>query len=240
MEILNLNIESKFINKKQEVNVLIPTNYNQDTKCLMLLHGLGGDHNHYFDKSDIKKIAEDNNLVVILPNGDRAFYGYTKDNKDYVSFIQLEVWNEVAKRLSINLEQIDKYISGISMGGYGAFLIGLNYPEFYRGISSLSGSLDIISRDNEKRLDSRFAEEWNSLFGDVMSEKMDLFNLIKPFSGRIFIMCGNEDYLFNYNQKFVNALMDNKVDFIFETKQGEHNWEFFKPNLKKTIETIIN
>ena len=56
---------------------------------------------------------------------------------------------------NISRDPKDRYIAGMSMGGYGAFYAALNNPSMYNTAFSYSGLLNILERyDNPQGIDT--------------------------------------------------------------------------------------
>ena len=144
-------------------------------------------------------------------------------------------------------EREDTLIGGISMGGYGALLNGLRYPETFGHIVAISSAL--ITADVERRADTGsdgFSRGYfESLFGDlskVRGSKHDpwaaaeaLRGSGKPLPG-IYQAVGTEDFLYPVNREF-KALMEKLSwpDYTYEEGPGGHVPEFTNPHLDRGI-----
>ncbi|MBL0701616.1 MAG: prolyl oligopeptidase family serine peptidase [Spiroplasma sp.] len=226
------------------MNILAPITDEKTmkkAKVIVLLHGYSGNHNSYLKDTNIFEIAKKNNLIVIMPDADNSFYCNHLDGSNYFDYINDEIFEVASKTLNRNLEKHDMYIIGISMGGYGALSIGLQTPNRFKGIGSISGSVDIMSRDVDKRInESELAEEWKAMFGKKISSKNDIFLKLKnaPLP-KLYLCCGDDDYLLSYNLKLIKKLKKLKIEHTYEQDPGEHNWDYFSQHLETALTELV-
>lgn len=237
MSKIYLSFDSKYTKKNQQLQVIMPRG---DVKyIIMLLHGLGGNENTIATEIDLSSLSDQYNISFVLPNGDRSFYTLIGDNLDYYRYIKEEVWEYVQTLYPQPLEHYVKIIGGLSMGGYGAWMQTLDTDDFYQGLILISPSLDIISRDPIKRASDEYRDEWIAMFSDKLAPQYDLFQYQLNRNIKYYIACGQEDYLLEATTKFVNHLQVNNLHLQVNIEPGEHNKEFFYPQLEKGIKTMI-
>ena len=92
-------------------------------------------------------------MIFVIPasgyNGESWYTNFFKDKKHkYEDYFMGDLYNEV-KKLSPN-GKIG--IAGFSMGGYGAFKIGLHNPEKFDVIASFSGAVSLIRMSVNRRV----------------------------------------------------------------------------------------
>lgn len=220
MKIKNIKLESKILNNIKSIVIVEPDFIDENTNVMILLHGLGGNENDFYNNTDLKSFCDKYNVVFICPEANDSWYVH-----DYYNYINEEVY-EIAKTYSNTI-----IISGFSMGGYGAMYIGLT-NEKYAAIGSISGSIDIVTRDQEKRNDANVYESWVELFGEKLDPKFNLFQYINE-NKFMYITIGNNDHLLNSNQNFKNNITHKK--YIYKESEGVHSWDY----VKKEIEPMI-
>lgn len=238
MSYINISFTSTCCHKEQEIVLIMPQN---PVKTIMvLLHGLGGNAHTIPTKLNLQRLSDQYNCAFICPNGDRSFYTYLIDGRDYYSYLHEEMWEYLTPFFDQDLHTYHKFIGGISMGGYGAWLQTLFSDDFYEGLILISPSLDIVDRDRIKRRDPELCEEWCAMFGPKLDVKHDLFRFPINHHCQYYIACGNEDYLLSASKKFVQHLTTNKISYHFETGKGSHNKDFFYHYLKRGIKYMLN
>ncbi|MBQ3184972.1 MAG: hypothetical protein IJB54_03180, partial [Firmicutes bacterium] len=138
---MNTGINIIFPERSNDVDPL----FTDEPKVLYLLHGLSGNEDEWTRFSKIEYYAKKYNFIIIMPRVDRSFYCNTTYKLNYFDYIADELPQIIGKWFRINTARENTFISGESMGGYGAVKIGLSRPEKYAGIGALSGVLDYES-----------------------------------------------------------------------------------------------
>ena len=114
-------------------------------------------------------------------------------------------------------------ITGLSMGGHGAFWIGGKYPDIFGAIGSMSGGLDLRPFPVNWNLTEHLgnAKDNQKLWNDytVMTH---LERFVKNDYAIIFD-CGSEDFFYDVNVKMHEALLEKKVPHDFISRPGAHN-----------------
>ncbi|WP_307592388.1 alpha/beta hydrolase [Paenibacillus wynnii] len=213
---------------------------------LYLLHGLSADHTDWMRHSFIERYAEEKGIAVVMPSVGRSYYTDMKYGSDYFTFLSDELPTVVRALFPISDRREDTFVAGMSMGGYGAFKLGLTFPERYAAAASLSGGLDTVSRmSGPNNLQPR---ELTAIFGevsDIKGSSNDLFYLLerlKEYDGNIpmfYQCCGTEDFLYADNQTFRKHALDSGIiEVTYSDGQGEHNWEYWDPKIKDVIDWL--
>ncbi len=108
---------------------------------------------------DVCKVAEKNGCLLLIPYGRR--------NTDFQGIGEVDVFRSIAEmrqHYSIDPERI--YLTGVSMGGMGAWTIGLRYPGFFAAVTPISGQTDMFrwwGWDPQKMPPfKRFLVEWDN------------------------------------------------------------------------------
>ena len=259
MAFLQINLFSKKLMRTVPVNVILPIDKLTDDnaedkdknfKTLYLLHGALGNYTDWISNTRIMRLAEENDLAVVMPSGDNAFYiDQPKTNNYYGEFIGEELVELTRRMFPLSCRREDTFIGGLSMGGYGAMRNGLKYNNTFGYIVSLSGLLlieDIVDSTNDVDSFIQRRDYVESCFGNldkVLNSDKNPQYLIKQLKKannkdipKIYMACGTEDPMFDNNQNFSTFLKSNNVNATFEVASGNHNWEFWD----KYIENAIN
>ncbi len=256
MALVQASFMSECLTRQVSFNVLLPTDRFGPTmpqegpiKTLYLLHGVTGSSQFWLTTSALGSISAQYNLAIVMPDGENHFY---TDDDAWFGF----KWGEyVAKELveytrnifPISDRREDTLIGGVSMGGYGAILNGMQYPETFGHIVAISSAL--ITGDVERRADTGsdgFSRGYfESLFGDLSKVRGGphdpraaaeaLRNSGRPLP-QVYQAVGTEDFLYPVNQDF-RALMEKLdwPDYTYEEGPGGHVPDFTQPHLLKGI-----
>ncbi len=237
-----MRVEITFFSQtiKQNVNVIVeyPNNREKLVEAVWLFPGLGSAKENMISSPEFKQIINDNNLFAIAVDGYRSFYQNMEHGYRYFDLISCEITAEI--KALFNVEFKSESIIGISMGGYGALYHALNQPKRFTNVASISGSLNIVRRDNDKRKKMDFIhEEWKLIFGNELAQDKDLFSYdAKLYPAKIILTCGNEDHLFADNVLYYEHLKQIGVDVKFIKMSGVHEWNVFYAALKQMYKGI--
>jgi len=215
-------------------------------RTLYLLHGHSDDHTAWQRWTSIERYVEGLNLAVVMPAVHLSFYNDMAHGGKYWQFISEEVPMLVRDMYSLSSKREDNFVAGLSMGGYGAFKLALNYPERFAAAASLSGAVDLSEVVRVKKEDpdnKAWIEEMRTVFGDlskVPGSKHDLFALAKkavkaPVKPRLYQCCGTEDDLHPDNVRFRDAVRRLPLDLTYEEGPGEHNWAYWDKMIQHVL-----
>jgi S-formylglutathione hydrolase FrmB len=127
-------LESQALGGRARFHVLLPTGYDSTGSypVLWLLHGLGGDDSTWLRHSEVERYTLRYPMIVVLPAAHHSFYVNSPvvPNAGYETFITQELHAAVAQRFAVDTSR--EAIAGASMGGYGAAVLALRYPDRYR------------------------------------------------------------------------------------------------------------
>lgn len=256
-----MNLFSQTLMRTVPVNVILPADKmvfpgtpareDKPYKTLYLLHGVFGNYTDWVSGTRIQRFAEENDLVVVMPSGDNAFYvDQPKGNNFYGEFIGRELVELTRKMFHLSAKREDTFIGGLSMGGYGALRNGLKYHETFGKIISLSGALlidEMPKRTNDGPIFIHNRDYAESCFGDLdqlLTSDMNPKYLIETLKKQgvelpnIYMACGDQDFLLDANKEFVSFLEDNNIEVTFEIGPGDHEWDFWDTYIKKSIEWL--
>lgn len=259
-----VNFISQSLGRNVPVNVILPTDKmyfpgmaarpeGKPYKTLYLLHGVLGNYTDWINGTRIQRWAEENELAVVMPSGDNAFYVDQPWNCNYYSrFIGEELVNFTRKTFPLSHQREDTYIAGLSMGGYGALYNGLKYHETFGYIGALSSALVVNETMLQRPMEHPFFIETKtyaqSCFGHdleaALKSDVNLKVLVerliksKVQIPKIFMACGLADSLLGVNEDFADFLKKKTVDVCFETAPGAHEWDFWDTYIKKIIDWL--
>lgn len=258
MAFLQVNLMSEALLRTVQVNVVLPVDKlrfpgtpareEKPYKTLYLLHGILGSSVDWVNGTRIQRYADENDLVVVMPSGDNAFYvDQPASHNLYGEFIGKELVELTRKMFPLSRKREDTFIGGLSMGGYGAMRNGLKYSDTFGYIVSLSGALlidDMPERTNESPMFMERRDYAESVFGNLdellESDKNPKW-LIKQLKKegksipKIYMACGVDDMLLEENRSMHAFLQDNGVDVTYEEGPGSHEWDFWDTYIKKAI-----
>lgn len=244
MAFMECGIYSHILGREVSVNIIMPHATKQfgtgrDIKrvpVLYLLHGLTENHSTWCRKSSVERYVAGKRLAVVMPDGGRGFYTDTRSGAAWFTFLTEELPEAVCSMLNVSDKRCDTFIAGLSMGGYGAFKAALTRPDLYSCAASFSGCVDIHT---VLEAGAGMAET-ASVFGSSPDSGCDLRVLAKNCADMpaLYQSCGTKDFLYEDNIKFRDFIKDIAPDYTFDEGEYDHCWDFWDPQLKKTIEWL--
>ena len=244
MDLLNITLNSQILSRMIPINVFCPEHSNG--KWLLLLHGYGGNEHEWIEKSNILSLARKYRLTIVAPGcGD----GYYEDTQEPVGrFLGEELPTFLRKRFRVSDKREDSFIAGVSMGGFGALLLGSRYSQVFGKIACLSGAFIIhdVVIGNPGVLGNADVNYFRHVFGDFETlEKSDrdpleqarraiAENRMSP----VYLLCGDRDVLFRCNQRIALELSHLGVPVVSQTESGGHYWDFWNRHLESAIQWL--
>lgn len=253
--LLNCRFYSPMLRRNTQVNVILPTPGEEDApvpkdvKVLYLLHGMHGDANSWLHSSNIERYADKAGIAVVMPSVNNSFYQDMVHGERFFSFMTEELPKFVQGLFPVSRKREDTYIAGLSMGGYGAYYIGLSQPEKYAAIASFSGALDVGFRYTPlavKNAPLPFYVE--DCFGDpatIAGSDRDVFQLYEKTAEkgkvpRLYQSCGTADFLYGMNVAANKALTKLGADITWREAPGvEHEWDFWDSEIRWLLENWL-
>ncbi len=173
-------------------------------------------------------------MILVMPSdglwGDGSGY-MAHDGCDFEKWIAEDVPATVMENIPQASEKSKQFISGLSMGGFGALKIGSKYAKQYAGISAHSA----ITEVSQMKL---FVEEPLEAYSQTDKGHESVFTGIienKAILPPLRFDCGNSDELISYNRKLHEELENEGIKHIYEEFEGGHQWEYWQKHLDDTL-----
>lgn len=227
---IQCNFISYTLKRTVDVTVIIPTVtipeslgpdecqhvYKEKFPVLYLLHGFGNNHAQWGGYTNIELYAEERNIAVVMFSGENKMYINTGQD-DFVTFIQKELPEFITNMFPVSTKKEDTFIAGLSMGGFGALYHGLLRPDLYAAIGAFSPGIAIEG------------------------VPVNLFDTLKEAKEipELYITCGEEDFLYKDNLKFVEALKEKGVDHTWlSVPDFTHEWRFWGQSVEEFLDWL--
>lgn len=260
----SLELNSKILSYGVKYSVYLPDDYdisNRSYPVIYLLHGYTDDETSWIQFGEIDRIMDEgirsgeySPSIIIMPDAKLSWYCNNLENRDFWRdmFIN-EFIPTIEKKFRIKSKKEFRAIVGISMGGFGALSIALNYPDIFSACVPLSAALftdeEII---NMSEVDySRFQ---NFCGKDIKGKnrinlkwkEINPFNLIekipvqKANSIRFYFDCGDKDNLIKGNMFMHLKMQELKIGHEFRVRNGTHGWIYWRSSMPEVLKFISN
>lgn len=226
------------------VYIVLPHDSSMEVKpykVLYLLHGGAGNAQDWARYTSIERYAEENNIAVVMPEvGGSSFYADMVYGYNYYTYLTEELPMVLNSYLPISNKREDRFVAGLSMGGYGAFKWAFDKPEFFSAAGNFSGfsfTDEIFNEDNGPF--SKIAKQgengicnlaWGS-YENMIGTKNDTRymvsnaienNLSLP---RMYAAIGTEDFSYEHGQRYLEYMRSKGIDVEYEEMPGAHEWK---------------
>lgn len=261
MAFLQVAHKSEILKMEQAFSVILPQIGLKDTekkkeieehgfKTLFLLHGLSDDHSIWMRRTSIERYALEYGIAVVMPSVNRSFYADMKQGLPYYSYMAEELPHVVRSYFPLSKRREDNYIAGLSMGGYGAFMIALRNPGMFAAAGSFSGVVDIApvyTHTSDAHEDIRYLLK--QVFGSRQDYVNSDYNTIAMMEKhrkagvelpRLYQCCGTEDFLYPVNTIFRRAAKKLGVALTYEEGPGAHEWGYWDASVQRFLEWLFN
>ncbi|WP_339923694.1 alpha/beta hydrolase family protein [uncultured Cyclobacterium sp.] len=232
-------VESESMSKSIANIVILPDSYATQKKSfpvLYLLHGAGGDHTNWVSKVPaIKEYADQFNLIIVCPDGNATswYFDSPVDEKmRYETYLSKELTGAIDKTYNTIMEKSGRAITGLSMGGHGAFYLAFRHQDIWGAAGSMSGGVDIRP----------FPKNWdlNKRLGDYAEHKenwenntvINMVHLLKGDDLKLLFDCGIDDFFYDANKRLHAKLVERNIPHNYTERPGGHSWDYWANSIK--------
>lgn len=245
MALLHCELYSRMLRMPASVSVILPhdiTLRKEPAKVLYLLHGRSHNYSVWQRYTSLERYCESYHAAVIMPEANRSFYTDMAEGVSYFSYITEELPDLCQAMFGVSARPEDRFIAGMSMGGYGCLKAALSRPDFYAGCASMSPVTNIRKRVEETPDDDPKKQEFRGIFGPDLNipESDDLYALASrhqhaPRRPDFYFLCGTEDHLLPEARKFQKHLRKLGYSVADEEWAGAHDWIFWDTAIEKVL-----
>jgi S-formylglutathione hydrolase FrmB len=258
-----LIINSKILGKEVKYTIYLPYDYETSSRyypIVYMLHGYTDNDMAWMQFGESHMIADDAiskreipAMILAMPDAGVSWYINNYDNSvRYEDFFITEFIPYIEKNYRVRTEKRFRGIGGLSMGGFGSLLYTLKHPDLFTGCAAFSSALftddEIIatSDDNYKNLNA-------GLYGPDLKGKDRITphlmannplyivkNIDKKLLNRtrLYIDCGDDDFLYKGNSAFHVLLRDLKIAHEYRVRDGAHQWSYWRSGLLDGLKYI--
>jgi len=252
------SMASKILGHPVQYCVILPPSYDssrQSYPVLYFLHGLGSNSEILINSGGMdlindlwsqKQIGE---FLIVTPDAGRSFYINSRDGKvRYEDFFIHEFIPYIEKRYRVLADREHRGVSGVSMGGYGAFRFAFRYPQLFGSMSAHSAALlatlpTVNSSDYQgailnRILGSAFGSPPDPAYWKQNNPFTIVGNGARSAGLKIYFDCGTEDdYGFDAGAKSFHELLDSRhISNEFHLYPGGHDWNYVAEHFPASLE----
>lgn len=247
-QILTDSLYSHILKDKREYNIYLPKSYSTDTirkyPILYLLHGLDDTNKGWTERGHVKDVMDQLvaseevcEMIIVTPNAGGninkgSWNGYfDMPGWRYETFFFSEFLPYIEKSYRIIGDKRHRAIAGLSMGGGGAIAYGQKHSNMFGIVYAMSALMTSpeIKKTEKDSIKKRILLYKSVYENDCIRyvEESDDMRKNELCSIKWFIDCGDDDFLFDSNIKFVQAMNRAKIPLELRVRDGGHTWEYW-------------
>jgi len=232
------SIHSTILGRTMHFRVYVPAQRSVHSPLLLLLHGYGGSYSDWSDFGALGPLLDTLPVIVAMPQADNSWYidAVSAPGARYETYLVQEFLPAVLARYGSDSGSVG--IAGVSMGGYGALVLGLRHPDVFRFVGALSASLDIPLRipDLEQNGRAGLRPSLQYAFGTDSSAWIPFspFHLIRAADPArvpyLYLANGIQDEFHNrmeYYRTFLQLLWMHNIPYEYHETPGKHDWLYW-------------
>lgn len=238
---------SEALGMMTKITAILPSELHQGIprrgktyRSLYLLDGAGGSCENPLRDLGLARLSEEkySDLIIIVPEGNFSFWtDYVLEYQyahQYYTYATDELIEIVRTLFPVSDKVEDTAIYGVSMGGWGAWLCGLNNPQTYGHVGAQSGMVDMQwAIDVRPFMLTKHRRQFGSDL-NISGGRYDLYAVTERLNEekrkgnqvpRIYQGWGEEDYLLVPNENMSAHLK--RLPFLDYTAvkiPGPHGW----------------
>ena len=229
----DVQFHSASLQRDMPYRAILPANlpHNQKLPVIYLLHGGGGGYRDWSNYSDVARFSEQG-FVLIMPEGSSSYYMNAAERSQdrYEDYLTHDLIADVESRFPAWGGREHRAIVGVSMGGFGALVLGLKHPHLFAFAGGMSSALDVPSRPfalrrmGQYRAHARIFGPWGSESRRA-NNPYHLAESVDPTTAPyLYLTCGEQEGLLAANQRFAALLRKHGFKFEFHPGPGGHDW----------------
>ena len=242
MSLVHVHFRSRVLIRDTAFSAIVPDDAPPPWPVTYLLHGLSDDHTKWQRMTAVERLAQRHGLMIVMPDGGRGGYANNVRGPRWFDYLVEDVIGGVERHFRVRTDRGGRSVGGLSMGGYGAMLLGLRRPDLFGSVVSHSGALlwgRVAARDYRGGLHDR---EYEDVFGpEPAGGENDLLALAKGRAEEgvqlpaMRLDCGRDDYILRYTTEVHRGLEALGVPHEFELFDGGHAWDYWSARLPEAL-----
>jgi len=252
-----VHFSSASLGDERTMLVMLPLDYDTSVSrypTLYLLHGYDADITDWARGTNLSAYATRHHLIIVTPDASRSWYVNSVGNPKakFDDYIVKDVIEYMDVHFRTIPEPFARAIAGVSMGGFGAMLLGLEHHDMFAAIGSFSGALAAAHHEppplpaNATEADRKARQENLALGGPFGSKEhmdRDPFELAARIPVEevpvLFIVCGGEDGNAEDTHAFLALLAKRRIPYEYrEISPRGHDWRIWNEEIPVFLDKL--
>ncbi len=258
-----LTIESQILDQPIGYTIYLPDDYETSVRSypvVYLLHGSRADATSWVSYGEAHLSADEliaartiPPMILVMPDGGNSRYINNYDcSLCYEDFFFQEFMPAIESKYRIKSEKWFRGILGLSMGGYGALVYALKYPEVFSTCVAFSPSIYtdemIIRMTDAEWASNRASAHGYGLTG--VDRLTDHYKSYDPFrlaeatdperfkTLQLYLDCGDQDFRNEGVALFHIRLRQLNIAHQYRVRAGGHTWSYWRSGFAAAMQFI--
>jgi S-formylglutathione hydrolase FrmB len=241
-----VRVPSPSLGREQVATILLPASYGTSQRrypVLYLLHGGGQDHTVFATRGWFRALASRDMIVVTPSAGDSWYVNSVADpSAKYEDFVVKDLVAYVDREYRTLASGHGRAIAGVSMGAWGAMMLGLKHHQIFGAIGAMSAPFGISRQDPNMDMTSRTQQRFGAPETPERRER-DPGTLAATIPAEsvpfLYLACGNQDIFVADNRRFVERLTARKIPYEYrELSPFGHSWDVWDGQLVTFVDVM--
>lgn len=231
-----LTVASERIPAPMKVTVILPdiAANSRNLPVVYMLNGYGGGYRDWGKiRPNIGEYADRYGMVFVMPSGMDSWYWDAPANPkmQMESFFVKDLVPHIDSVLPVSRDRRLRAITGLSMGGHGAYWLGMRHPDIWGNIGSMSGGVDIRPFEGRWKMAAALGPKEGN--GQVWDDHTVIthVDLLKKNGQNLTFDCGVDDFFHQVNENFHKELVKAGVPHDYTSRPGKHNWDYWRNSI---------
>ncbi len=247
MSIYTFSLPSERLGFPLECCVTVPT-AGAEIPPLWHLHGANSASGEWFTQTSLERYIAARKLAVVTLSVHNGFYVNMAYGADYADYLEND-WVPAIRSLfpCLSHKREQNYLAGASMGGFGAFRLGMNRMDLFSKLGSFAGSVEMptIVERNERGIQpggADFGWAFNG-YRNMINNSNDVVYLArqcadKTLLPKLYMICGTEDFGYALSLIGRDDLRQAGADVTWVECPGTHSYDCWDPLLPAFLDWL--
>lgn len=234
---------------EREYSVYLPESYDKNPDAAypvcFLLHGGNCSNTDWETYGQISTMADSliragvmEEMILVCPEGNKNnMIWFNAPHWRYEDFFFQEFIPYIEKTYRVKPGRENRYLAGYSMGGGASVVYGLKHPDRFASVYAMSAYL---RRQYLAFLEDDPSAEWRQ---QLVEDRNPIVTVSRGSEADVaawktvdwFIDCGDKDFTYEANIDLVQALRDKGIGYELRILGGGHDWNYWKPCLRRAL-----
>ena len=234
---------------ERDYTVYLPPSYDNTKSCkypvLYLLHGGNCSNRDWVTYGNLQAVTDSlirigmaKEMVIVCAEGNQNYMiWFDAPHWQYEDFFFNEFIPYIENKYRIIGDKRNRAVAGYSMGGGGAVVYGVHFPEKFNSICGMSSylrsqHLEGLKNDPTSNERQRIVDDNNPI---IRIERADNVDIERWKKVNWFIDCGDSDFTYDPNMNLISAFHSRGIPYRLYVEEGGHDWKYWERSLKRVI-----